>query len=483
MTSSAITRAACLAGVTWALLLSGCDGKDDSSGTAGSGGTGASGGTAGSGGTGASGGTGGSGGSTGGGASGPQDILTTDLQLDLAMLTATAKVVVQPAQGASDVTLEVKGLTLGPVTVDGAAVAPTVNNGIASIPVEDTSQPVTVDISYSFPMRPSDGFDGWMPDSGVTFLWPYFCSNLFPCNSYPDDGVTFTMAVTGVTPGLVPVFPAAIPGDAPSYMPAVAVGDFMKLDLGQTTAGTKVSTWYLPSGSGEATAQAGTANLRAVFDYYEKTYGKYTFGPEVASVAANWGPGAYGGMEHHPFWHVGDADMGSEEVHAHEAAHGWFGDGVRITCWEDFVLSEGTVTYMAAHSLEEVGGPNIWPSYVDSLDAICMGLDVNTIALPSTCNEIDILNDDLWSLVPYIKGACFYEDVADLVGQDVLDSAIQEMYSAHVGKAAKMRDMIDTIEAKADPAQKDAIETLVTEWLLTKECPSDYVNRCGMHTP
>ena len=241
-----------------------------------------------------------------------------------------------------------------------------------------------------------------------------------------------------------------------------------------------MSAWYLPDQGALEAAQAGTAHLVAVFDFFEETYGAYTFGAEVGSVSADWGPGAYGGMEHHPFWHVSRDDFGSEEVHAHEAAHGWFGDGVRIACWEDFVLSEGTVTYLAAHALESVGGPDLWPSYVGSLEAICTGASVNTVALPGTCGEIDLLDDALWSLVPYIKGACFYEDVADLVGPAVLDEALADFYAAHANEPATMRAMVEVIESKA-PAQKDAIETLVTEWLLTEACPADYAARCGSH--
>jgi aminopeptidase N len=40
--------------------------------------------------------------------------------------------------------------------------------------------------------------------------------------------------------------------------------------------------------------------------------------------------------------------MGREVDQVHEAAHGWFGDGVRLRCWEDFVLSEGTASHLDA---------------------------------------------------------------------------------------------------------------------------------------
>ena len=481
MSSGRIARACSLA-LAGMLALAGCDGDGEPTGSGGTGGAGGSGGAAG--GAGGTGGTGGSSGGSGGGGAAPsneQDILTTDIALDLGALTGSASVLVQPATGASAVTLEVGGLTLTEVTLGGTAARFQVADGVASIEVPDPSEPVTVDIAYSFLAQPSTGFDGWMPDSGVTFLWTRFCGNLFPCVSNPADGAVFGLSVTGFDPSLTAVYPTTTTGQAPSYMPAVAVGEYTKKELGTTMAGTKVSAWYLPGQ--EADTDAGTANLTAVVDFFEQTYGPYSFGPEMGSVSANWGEGAFGGMEHHPFFHVGKDAMSDEETHAHEAAHGWFGDGVRIACWEDFVLSEGTVTYMAARGLERVGGPNLWPYYVQVLDGICSGADINTIALPDTCNEIDLITDDLWSSVPYQKGACFFEDVADFLGPDVLDERLATFYAANVGKAARMRDLIDHIEATASEAEKAQVETLVTEWLLTKACPVDYAERCGSHQP
>jgi aminopeptidase N len=446
-----------------ALALAGCGGDD----------------TTGPGGNGGSGGDGGTGGSTGGPT--PQDVLTTHIALDLAALTGTAKVTVQPASDGSPVSLEVAGLALTSLSVDGTLAEPAVTGGLLAVPVADPSKPVTVDISYSFEARPATSFDGWMPDSGVTFLWTTFCDNLFPCVSDPQDGAVFTMAVTGVDPSLTAVFPETTTGQAPSYMPAVAVGDYVKKDLGTTKSGTAVSVWHFPGQ--EADAAAGTAHLADVVGFFEDTYGPYPFGKEIGSVAANWGEGAYGGMEHHPYFHVATDAMSDEETHAHEAAHGWFGDGVRIACWEDFVLSEGTATYLAAHALERVGGPNLWPGYVSILDGICSGADINTVALPETCGEIDLITDDLWSSVPYQKGACFLEDAGDLIGTGALDEALADFFQARAGQAARMRDLVDAIKSKAGDAKKAQIDVLVTEWLLTKECPADYAERCGAHQP
>lgn len=422
-----------------------------------------------------------------GGASAPaaQDIRTTDLALDLGALTGKATLVVVPSAG--KVNLDVAGLTLSRVTLDGQEITPEITGGKLSIPAPGAPEPVTVVVDYSFPARTPATFDGWMPSLGVSFVWPYYCSNLFPCNPSLEDGVTFTMSVVGVDDALTAIYPTSTHGEGPAYLPAVAVGDYTQMDLGTTTAGTKLSAWYLPGPNALADATRGTAHLARAFDYFEQTYGPYNFGPEAGTVEVDWGADSWGGMEHHPFFHVGKFDFNDEEAQVHEAGHGWFGDGVRIACWEDFVLSEGTTTYIAARALEQVEGPNEWDYYVDDfLVPICEDSSrdptlVNTIVLPDTCNEIDFVNDDLWSITPYMKGACFYEEVGDVIGQDELDAVIGEFYAAHVGKAARMHDMVDLIEARADASDKPAIEALVTDWLLSLECPEDYAARCRTH--
>src|SRR3569623_496646 len=154
----------------------------------------------------------------------------------------------------------------------------------------------------------------------------------------------------------------------------------------KTTAGTKVSVFWLPNG--KTAALAGTKHLVQAFDWYEQHIGPYAFGHDVASVSVVWGEGMYGGMEHHPYWHVATDAMNDEETHVPEAAHGWFGDGIRLRCWEDFVLTEGTVSYLAAHVLGEVGGPALeaaqWKEYQSELDdAIAEG---GAPAWPTGCN-------------------------------------------------------------------------------------------------
>ncbi|MGK3983723.1 M1 family aminopeptidase [Sorangium sp. So ce136] len=483
LTSATLTTVAC--GDDDGAGSGGVDATSSSSSAGGSGGDGGSGVTsssssAGGNGTGGDGAGGdGTGGSGGGHTTPPagedwtRDILSTALELDLASLTGRATIVLA-ASDSTAASFEIGDLEIASVADGSGALDHEVSSGRLDVGVPSTGSDATIIIDYTF--KPHDNSDGWMPGSGVSLLWPYFCGNLFPCKSNPADGSRFTMRVTGVPEGMTAVYPESIPTAAPSYMPAIAVAEFTRLELGTTSGGTRVSVWHLPGQ--EADAAAGTEHLVEVFDFFETTYGPYPFGDSVGTVSANWGGGDYGGMEHHPFWHLSSGSLYSEEINAHEAAHGWFGNGVRIACWEDFILSEGTATYLAARALEELG-VDTWASYECSLKSVCdPEAGRNTIALPDTCNEIDILSDPLWSPVPYMKGAFFFREVAETIGVDALDRALGAFYTANVGKAARTQDLLDTIKAATDTAGAEAIDALITLWLRTLECPVDLSLLC-----
>ena len=368
----------------------------------------------------------------------PVDIAATSLDVDLATRTAVATIELEKN---GNVILEVGGLTIDDVTDDRGHRKHTITGG--KLRVSSVRGPLVV--SYGFQQH--DMANGLLP-GGSTVIWPYFCGNLFPCHSKPADGVRFELSIDHVPAGKKAIYPETIATDAPPYMLAWAVGAYTKAALGTTTAGTKVSVNWLPGG--ETAARTGTRRLVKIFDWYEKTLGPYPFGKDVAAVAVVWGEGLYGGMEHHPYWHVAKDAMNDEVTQAHEAAHGWFGDGVRLRCWEDFVLSEGTVSYLAARAITVVGGTAagnaVWAAYADELaDAIAEG---GAPPWPTGCNQIDILEDKLFTNLPYMQGAYFYKDVAAKVGVDALDRVIGNFYQAHKNQAASMQQMLDAIKAE-----------------------------------
>ncbi len=281
-----------------------------------------------------------------------------------------------------------------------------------------------------------------------------------PERSLRGAGLPYDSIQIGVGRTVISRYPERIPGQAPAYMLAWAVGEYTEKALGTTRAGTQVSVWHLP---GEAeVATTGTLHLKGAVDFFEQRYGTYTFGRKVGSVSANWGPGAYGGMEHHPYWHVASDAMDDKLVHQHEAAHGWYGNGVRIRCWEDFVLSEGTAEYLTARSVRATEGVEaeeaVWTQWRAALArAVSRG---DTLALPdSTCNEIDIISHPLWSNIPYMKGAFFYRALEKRIGAAAMDRVLAKFYRRHVGGTARMQQLLDLVQAETgyDPGPLAAV--------------------------
>jgi len=370
---------------------------------------------------------------------GHRDILETALQIDLDSNRGIATITLGAAPTAETAVteLEVGSLTIESVTLDGAPLRYVRRSDALVMEAPASREPIAITIEYGFSYQGT--FDGWSSD--FTYTWPRSCGNLFPCRSDPSEGSKFRLDLTGATSTLI--YASEIASEGPAYMLAWAHGDYERLDLGVTSAGTSVGMWYLPGGS--TAAEAGGRVLIQAFDWLEQQIGTYRFGADVGAVAVPWPRSATGGIEHHPYWHVAVESMGAVDVQIHEAAHGWFGNGVRLRCWEDFVLSEGTASYLTALILDElVGGQTtltVWRQYEAMLHERPPAN--NRVAWPQSCGLVDVL--DLYSPVVYAKGAFFYRAVEARVGRAEMVRALAAFYDRFAGDSAGMQDMLDVI--------------------------------------
>ena len=367
----------------------------------------------------------------------PGDILDTTIAADISANRSVATLRFQPSDEVQ--TLEVGGLIISSVQVAGVPLMTSRHDTLLELTLPASDAPVDVRFEYEYPSKGS--LNGAMP-TGFTYLWPYWCGNVFPCRSAPSEGSTFHLSLTHEH--LPVLYPREIPSDAPSYMVAWTTGDYAQTLLGTTSAGTRVYSWR----RSEAVGLVDPQYLAAAFDWLEQNIGRYRFGSEVGSVTAPWGARGEGGIEHHPYWQVGEAAWGDESLHVHEAAHGWFGNGVRLQCWEDFVLSEGTSSYLAARALEEAGAPALaaeaWTRYeAEAQDPLVqMGR-----AWPDTRCSVDILDPELrlTSRLTYAKGALFYRAVEARIGRPALDLGLRSFYERWAGQAASVQDLLDVL--------------------------------------
>ena len=207
------------------------------------------------------------------------------------------------------------------------------------------------------------------------------------------------------------------PTEAPAYQVAWAIDEYTQLDLGTTTAGTKISVWYRSAVAGEdAKAMTGTQHLVAAFDWLEQTLGPYRFGDHFGSISVGWPAGAFGGMEHHPFVHIGAsaiAERGDQRPRGvarlvrRRHPHPVLG-GLRA------LRGHGQLPRRRARSTSSrrASVRSVWSSYASQLQVIGGRLPV----WPQSCGQIDVLKDNLFTQAPYMRGAFFYKGIADKLG-------------------------------------------------------------------
>jgi len=377
---------------------------------------------------------------------------TTTIELNLETMRGVARVGLEAGRRHA---LSIDGIEVVRVRTHPQAVPMSQSRTLIEVPSQ--TMPVTLEITY---IISQGGSTGWLA-GGQTLTWPADCGRLFPCEPAPARGRLYTLSLEGLSAGDVAIHPTHLGTAAPAYQVAWAVGPYLKRSLGHTPAGTEVLSWH--QAPDEAAVRKGTANLVETVAWLEQTLGAYAYGPQIGAVivpdsASNLA------MEHHPFWHVPASRGSTALIHAHEAAHGWFGNGVRIQCWEDLVLSEGTASYLAAKSVGAVQGAvaeaQVWLGYAARLDAASRS--IQGPVLKSTCGSVNVEDADLLTPLTYMRGAFFFKRVEEKVGSEALLAALASFYIAHAGDSVRMMALVRHIEQQTAITLIDEVSTWLT---------------------
>jgi aminopeptidase N len=293
-------------------------------------------------------------------------------------LTGTATVTAAATQSLSRFNLDLVGLDVSEVTVDGAPATQTHTDGelvvTPSAPIPDDKSFTTVVTYGGVPQAigsPQLGTGGWMAtaDGAIALGQPESASSWFPVNDHPRDKATYTMAIT--VPKGLSVFSNGVPGgtsddgawttwtwteDSPmaSYLATVVIGDY------RTKTGTHkgkplvtgVSSSLAPGVADQAMARTGE-----VADFLETQFGPYPF-DAYGGVVVNEPRIRYAlETQARPVYsNAFFAGPAADWVVAHELAHQWFGDSVSVANWRDLWLNEGFASY-AEWLWEEHNGP------------------------------------------------------------------------------------------------------------------------------
>jgi leukotriene-A4 hydrolase len=163
---------------------------------------------------------------------------------------------------------------------------------------------------------------------------------------------------------------------------------------------------------------------------------------------------------------------------AHELAHSWSGNTVTDATWRDLWLNEGFTTYLTYRIMQMVYGDERF-AMESVLDRQDLQADVDLLPVNDQILAIDLRGrdpDDVFSIIPYEKGALFLTELEHKVGRDNFDQFLLGYFEAFTFKSITTNEFIDYLEQTllkdfADKLSKQRIKEWIFEGGISEGAP------------
>lgn len=290
-------------------------------------------------------------------------------------LAGTARILARSTRPLTSFSLDLTGLTVQRVTVDGAVAATRREHGkLVITPAHriPAGRAFQVAVGYHGTPRPATdpsgdstgaARTGWHHDGDEVYVASETAGarTWYPVNDTPGDKAAYTFRITvpagytAVANGLpagrrltatTTTFTWQSTAPMASYLATLEVGRFSRI----TTSGPRrlPILSYAPAALAARTRHT-FADLPDMISYFESILGPYPFpvaGVTVVSPAFRWSLETqtrplYGGQIL-----TLPPDVAQEGI-SHELAHQWFGDSLTPARWNDIWLNEGFATYLS----------------------------------------------------------------------------------------------------------------------------------------
>lgn len=260
-----------------------------------------------------------------------------------------------------------------------------------------------------------------------------------------------------------------MPQPIPSYLIALGVGDLQFQAMGERT-GVYAEPSMLQAAAKEF------EDTESMLIATEKTYGAYSWDRYDLLILPPSFP--FGGMENPrlsfitPTVIAGDKSLVS--LIAHELAHSWSGNTVTNATWRDLWLNEGFTTYLTYRIMEIVYGTE---RYDQEAVLGYQDLQEDVAALPEKDEilAIDLRGrdpDDVFSDIPYEKGALFLREIEQSIGRDNFDAFLKQYFKHFAFKSITTDQFIAYLQETLLKQYPDKLNMArINQWVFEPGIP------------
>ena len=420
---------------------------------------------------------------------GGYDVGSYDLALDVdptggGSIAGTATIEATAAQALASFNLDLVGLEVTSVTVDGATAVvgrdgrelrvqpatPIASGDAFEVVVGYAGTPAPIPSGVE--LLPEVGWFDLPGDSGGYVLsQPSGAATWFPVNDHPADKATYTFHIT-VPEGMEAAAHGVLEGsttangrttwtwrmDDPmaSYLAIAVIGQLTfaePVDVG----GVLVRNVFADS----VAADVGSTFDRqpAMLEFFAEQFGPYPFDAYGAAVVD---VSLFVALETQTLSLFGRDLLGAGElVIAHELAHQWFGNAVSPRTWQDIWLNEGFATYAQWLWFEHRGVAEVAEQ---AREAHAHLADTGAGDLPPG----DPGAEDLFHPSVYERGALTLHALRATVGDEPFFEILRRWVAERSGGAATTADFVATAESVSGAE----LDPLFQEWLYAPSLPA-----------
>lgn len=411
-----------------------------------------------------------------------------DVEPETNVITGTTTIVAHATQPLSSFNLDLAGLVVDDIIVDGRAAdygregyeltvtpaEPLLPNGefTAEVAYHGSPEPIrSLASSYV------DDLAGWFHAEGraINVLSePNGAATWFPVNDHPRDKATYHFEIIAPSPYVVVASGILIETvdeggkirhiwemgqPMASYLASINIGDYVFESL-PSTEGVIVRN-YFPPGFSELSKQS-YAEIPEMIALFSDLFGRYPFpayGVLIADADIVWCEEfMMHALENQALSiHCPGSMSGQERVVAHELAHQWFGNSVSLKNWQDVWLKEGLATYAEW----------LWLYRESGVDAVSDMAGRQQLILPHEAPIGRPPADDLYQQTVYTGGALLIHALRLRVGEDAFFNILRAYASRYQYDNAGTDDFI----ALAEEVSGEKLGGFFDAWLYSPDLP------------